>query len=106
MLRYEVSTRASPEAQICAIHGEKTLIGHDRQETLEFERPKLKVRVTLIPKFACVKSPECGVTEAIRPEGLVEGNRYDTSVAAEIVADKFSYHLPIYRQQDLFAGSG
>jgi hypothetical protein len=53
-----------------------------------------------------VKSPECGVTEAARPEGLVEGNRYDTSVAAEIIADKFGYHLPIYRQQDLFAGSG
>ena len=46
------------------------------------------------------------MTEAARPEGLVEGNRYDTSVAAEIIADKFGYHLPIYRQQDLFAGSG
>jgi transposase len=104
--RYEVTAVASPEVQICPTHGEKKLIGHDRLETLEFERPKLKVRVTLIPKFACEKSPECGVTEAARPEGLVEGNRYDTSVAAEIIADKFGYHLPIYRQQDLFAGSG
>lgn len=104
--RYEVPATVSDETKTCATHGEKTLIGHDRQETLEFERPKLKVRVTLIPKFACVKSPECGVTEAVRPEGLVEGNRYDTSVAAEIIANKFSYHLPIYRQQDLFAGSG
>ena len=104
--RYEVPATVSDETKNCATHGEKTLIGHDRQETLEFERPKLKVRVTLIPKFACVKSPECGVTAAARPEGLVEGNRYDTSVAAEIIANKFSYHLPIYRQQDLFAGSG
>jgi transposase len=104
--RYEVTLPVSDETKTCATHGEKTLIGHDRLETLEFERPKLKVRVTLIPKFACVKSPECGVTEAARPEGLVEGNRYDTSVAAEIIADKFGYHLPIYRQQDLFAGSG
>lgn len=104
--RYEVTATVSDETQTCATHGEKTLIGHDRQETLEFERPKLKVRVTLFPKFACVKSPECGVTAAARPEGLVEGNRYDTSVAAEIITDKFSYHLPIYRQQDLFAGSG
>ena len=104
--RYEVTATVSDETQTCATHGEKTLIGHDRQETLEFERPKLKVRVTLFPKFACVKSPECGVTAAARPEGLVEGNRYDTSVAAEIITDKFSYHLPIYRQLDLFAGSG
>jgi hypothetical protein len=36
----------------------------------------------------------------------VEGNRYDTSVAAEIITAKYGYHLPVYRQQDLFAGSG
>lgn len=28
------------------------------------------------------------------------------SVAAEIITGKFGYHLPIYRQQDYFAGSG
>ena len=39
-------------------------------------------------------------------DGLVEGNRYDTSVAAEIITGKYGYHLPIYRQQDYFAGSG
>jgi hypothetical protein len=36
----------------------------------------------------------------------VEGNRYDTSVAAEIITGKYGYHQPIYRQQDYFAGSG
>ena len=41
-----------------------------------------------------------------RPASLVEGNRYDTSIAAEIVTAKYAYHLPIYRQQDWFAGSG
>jgi transposase len=104
--RYEVEAPVPDAAKTCPTHGAKKLIGHDRLETLEFERPKLKVRVTLIPKYACENSPECGVTEAARPAGLVEGNRYDTSVAAEIIADKFGYHLPIYRQQDLFASSG
>jgi hypothetical protein len=37
---------------------------------------------------------------------LVEGNRYDTSIAAEIITNKHAYHLPVYRQQDIFAGSG
>ena len=46
------------------------------------------------------------MVESPRPEGLVEGNRYDTSVAAEIITNKNGYHLPIYRQQDQFAGSG
>jgi transposase len=104
--RYEVTLEASEEAKHCATHGERKLIGYDRQETLEYERPKLKVRVTLIPKYACEGAAECGVKEAPRPEGLVEGNRYDTSVAGEIITAKYGFHLPVYRQQDCFAGSG
>jgi hypothetical protein len=68
--------------------------------------PKLVVRRTGIPKLACKKAPECGVVEGDRPVGLIEGNKYDTSVAAEIVVDKYAYHIPIYRQQDLFASCG
>ncbi|MBM4057057.1 MAG: IS66 family transposase, partial [Planctomycetes bacterium] len=59
-----------------------------------------------IPKLACPKVPECGVVEAPRPVGLVEGNRYDTSVAAEVMVAKYAYHLPVYRQQNLFASCG
>jgi transposase len=82
------------------------VIGYDWQETLEVVPPKLIVRRTGIPKLACPKAPECGVVEATRPVGLVEGNRYDTSVAAEIMVAKYAYHLPVYRQQDLFASHG
>ena len=104
--REEVVVEAPEETKHCAQHGARKLIGYDAQETLIFERPKLKVLVTKIPKYACAAAPECGVQEAPRPAGLVEGNRYDTSVAAEIVTAKYGYHLPIYRQQDYFAGSG
>jgi transposase len=104
--RYEVTLEASEEVKHCATHGARKPIGYDRQQTLEFGRPTLKVRVTLIPKYVCEGAPECGVKEAPRPEGLIEGNRYDTSVAAEIITNKSGYHLPIYRRQDQFAGSG
>ena len=104
--REEVTLPAPQEATHCPEHGARKLIGYDEQETLVFERPKLKVLVTKIPKFACEGAPQCGVKEAPRPQGLVEGNRYDTSVAAEIVTAKYGFHLPIYRQQDYFAGSG
>jgi transposase len=104
--RYEVELEAPDEVKHCTAHGERTLIGHDRQESLEYIPPKLRVRVTLIPKYACAGAAECGVAEPQRPQGLVEGNRYDTSVAAEIITGKYGYHLPIYRQQDYFAGSG
>jgi transposase len=104
--RYEVEADTPPESKHCPTHGERTLIGYDTTETLEFERPKLRVRVTKYPKYACANATECGVASPERPQGLVEGNRYDTSVAAEVITAKYGFHLPIYRQQDMFAGSG
>jgi len=103
--RYEVTAEPPPEEQTCETHGPKNVIGYDTTETLEFERPKLKVRVTKYPKYACSQGT-CGVAQAERPTGLVEGNRFDTSIAAEIITAKYGYHLPYYRQQDYFAASG
>jgi transposase len=104
--RYEVKLDVPEDQKTCVTHGERQVIGYDWQETLEVVPPKLIVRRTGIPKLACPKAPECGVVEATRPVGLVEGNRYDTSVAAEIMVAKYAYHLPVYRQQDLFASHG
>jgi len=104
--RYEVEADVPDEVKHCPEHGPRKLIGYDKTETLEFERPKLRVRVTKYAKYICEASPECGVGSPERPTGLVEGNRYDTSVAAEVLTGKYGYHLPIYRQQDYFAGSG
>ena len=104
--RYEVEAAVPDEVKHCPTHGERKLIGHDRVETLQFERPKLKVRVTLYPKYVCEGEPGCGVAQPPREPGLVEGNRYGTGVAAEIVTGKCGYHLPIYREQDYFTGCG
>jgi transposase len=104
--RYEVTAEALPHQQHCEEHGARQVIGYDVTETLEFERPKLRVRVTKYPKFVCADQPQCGVAQPPRPPSLVEGNRYDTGIAAEIVTAKYAYHLPTYRQQDWFAGSG
>jgi hypothetical protein len=46
------------------------------------------------------------LASAERPTGIVEGDKYDTSIAAQIITHKYAYHLPLYRQQDMFAGSG
>ena len=107
--RYEVTADVPDEVKTCEAHGERTLLPEnmwDRTETLEFEPPVLKVRVTKFPKYTCPSQPQCGITSPERPTGIVEGDKYDTSIAAEIITAKFGYHLPIYRQQDYFAGSG
>lgn len=104
--RYEVVAPAAEADQHCPTHGPRQIIGYDTTETLEFERPKLRVRVTKYPKFVCPAHAECGVVQPPRPASLVEGDRFGTSVAAEIVVGKYGYHLPVYREQDWFAGSG
>lgn len=104
--RYEVEAPGPDDLKHCPQHGERQVIGYDVVETLEFERPKLRVRRTKYPKYACPGQPECGVASPERADGLVEGNRYDTSVAAEVITGKYAYHLPIYREQDYFAGCG
>lgn len=104
--RVEVRLPVPEEVSHCSEHGPRKQIGEDRSETLEFTPPKLFVKVTILPKFACEGEPQCGVKEPQRPMGLVEGNRYGASVAAEIVTDKCAYHIPTYRQQDRFASNG
>ena len=104
--RIEVMADVPDNDKVCGTHGDKTLIGYDTTETLTYTPPKLEIIVTKYPKYACPNQPKCGVVQLPRPSGLIEGNRYDTSVAAEIITAKYGYHLPFYRQQDLFAGSG
>lgn len=107
--RYEVTAEVPDEEKTCPTHGERTLLPDsmwDTTETLEFERPRLKVRVTKYPKYVCDNQPQCGVAAPERPTGIVEGDKYDSSIAAEIITGKYSYHLPLYRLQDYFGGSG
>ena len=82
------------------------LIGYDEVETLEWIRPQLRVRLNKYAKYAHRTDKTQGISSPERPTGLVEGDRFDASVAVEVVAWKYFYHLPFYRQQDLFAGSG
>lgn len=107
--RYEVTADVGDDIKTCPAHGQRTLLPEsmwDRTETLEFGRPQLKVRVTRYPKYACEGESTCGIASPERPPAIVEGNKYDTSVAAEIITNKYGYHLPLYRQQDYFAGCG
>jgi transposase len=107
--RREVVADTPDDVRNCPTHGPRTLLPEsmwDVTETLVFQRPKLEVLVTKYPKYACDKQPECGIQSPERPVGIVEGNKYDTSVATVIISGKFGFHLTLYRLQDYFAGSG
>lgn len=91
---------------VCPIHGARKIIAYDITETLKMQPAKLWVEQLKYPKLTCPGCAECGIVSPERPTSLVEGNRYDTSVAASIVQAKWDHHMPVYRQQDIFAGSG
>jgi transposase len=104
--RVEKVIEASDAQMNCSTHGARKIIGYDRTETLVYTRPELHVLVKKYPKYVCPGHPDCGVVSPERPPSLVEGDRYDTSVAAAVVKANWFHHLPIYRHQDVFAGSG
>ena len=107
--RKEIIVDAPAADKQCETHGEKTLLPESMWDVLEkmvYVPPQFFVEVRKFPKYACQNQPECGIASAERPTGIVEGDKYDTTVAAEILVNKFAYHLPIYRQQDMFAGTG
>ncbi len=107
--RKEIVVEANEATKYCDTHGEKTLLPEsmwDTSEKLVYVPPQLFVELRKYPKYSCPNEPECGISSPERPTGIVEGDKYDTSVATEILVSKFAYHLPIYRQQDRFAGTG
>jgi transposase len=81
-------------------------IGYDEVETLELIRSELRVRVNKYAKYVNPVDKTEGIVSPERPTGLVQGDRFDASVGVEVVGAKYFYHLPFYRQQDMFAGSG
>lgn len=72
-------------------------------ESLELVSAQLRVRRTKYAKYACNNQEIVNVKRRI---GWVEGNRFDTRLAVEVVASRFFYHFAYYRQQDLLASHG
>ena len=107
--RVVIPVDASEVDKHCDEHGEKQLLPEDMWDVVErlvYKPPQLFVEVRKYRKYGCEGQPQCGLATAERPTGIVEGDKYDTSIAAELITNKYAYHLPVYRQQDLFAGSG
>lgn len=104
--RVEQTVETPEEMKNCPRHGARKIIDYDITETLMRDPPRLWVLRTKYPKYACPADPSCGIASPERPTSLVEGNRYDTSIAATVIEAKWAIYMPIYRQQDQFASSG
>ena len=81
-------------------------IGEDVVESAHYTRAEVYVLRKVFPKYIRQEEPKAGVFQATRPPALISGDRYDTSFAAAVIANRLGYHLPIYRQEDMFAECG
>jgi transposase len=81
-------------------------IGEDVVESAHYTRAEVYVLRKVFPKYVRKAEPKSGVLQAPRPPALIGGDRYDTSFSAAVIANRLGYHLPIYRQEDMFAECG
>jgi transposase len=95
-----------PSVSNCPEHGPREVIDFEIREKAVMIPAKFYVEQTQVPKYKCVGHPECGIKQQRAPEGLVKGDKIDTSIAAQIVTQKHMHHVPLYRTQDIFASSG
>ncbi len=81
-------------------------LGDAVTERLRFERPHIYVERIVRRKYVVAGKPEEGVKAQPAPLAIVEGSRYGFDVIAAIIAQKYAFHQPTYRQQDWFAQCG
>lgn len=94
------------EDKTCSIcHGALKKIGEEVSEEVEVIPARYKVIEHVRPKYAC---PCCqqGVRIAELPDRMIEKGRPGAGLIAQVIANKFAWHLPYYRQAEMLAGEG
>jgi transposase len=81
------------------------LIGDDRGEMLDYVPAHFRVRVTRRPRYAC---RSCGdaIVQAPALERPIDGGMATEALLAHVLVNKYSDHLPLYRQTQIFARQG
>lgn len=85
--------------------GSMIKIGEDRSERLDVTPAQFRVIVTIRPRYACPKG-RAGVTQAPAPARLIEAGLPTEAMIAQVIVSKYSEHLPLYRQAQVFARHG
>jgi transposase len=95
-----------PESIACPCGcGEMVKIGEDRAHRLDIVPAQLRVLVTIRPRYACPKG-RADVAQAPAPAHLIEGGLPTEALIAHVMVAKFSEHMPLYRQSQVFARHG
>ena len=95
-----------PESLACPCGcGLMVRIGEDRSCRLDVTPAQYRVIETVRPRYACPKGC-AGVAQAPAPAHLIEGGVPTEALLAQVAVAKFSEHMPLYRQSQVFARHG
>ncbi|MGH6879177.1 MAG: IS66 family transposase, partial [Rhizomicrobium sp.] len=81
------------------------VIGEETSERLDVIPAQFRVIVTHRPKYACRACEEAPV-QAPAPERLIKGGLPTEAMVAYVLAAKYAWHLPLYRQAQMLPAQG
>jgi transposase len=94
------------EDKTCPCCGEALhVIGEDRSEMLDVIPAQYRVKVIRRPRYGC-RACEGAVVQAPAPERPIDGGMATEALIAQVLVAKYSEHLPLYRQAQVFARHG
>src|SRR5215213_7361907 len=95
-----------PETTVCpCCSGALHRIGEETREALDVVPAFVRVKRTIFPKYAC-RTCEGAIVQAKSPPRLVEGGMATTALVTHVAVSKFAWHIPLYRQAQIFNGQG
>lgn len=84
---------------------EKSRIGEDRTEELDYQPASFFIREYVRPKYAC-RQCESGIVQAALPARPIEKGRPGPGLLAHVVTSKYGDHTPLYRLEPIFRRHG
>jgi transposase len=103
--RQPVHYGLSPEEQRCPqCQAAMKLMGEEKSERLEYIPASLVVIEEICEKYACPKG--CTVVTAPKPMQAIEKGLPGPGLLAQVAVSKYADHLPLHRQEQIFARQG
>jgi transposase len=96
----------APESTVCpCCHGVMHVIGEDTAERLDVIPAQYRVIVTHRAQYGC-RACEAAPIQAPAPERLIKGGLPTEALVAYVLAAKYAWHLPLYRQAQILLSQG
>ena len=96
--------RHDPDSTTCGCGCALTRIGEDVSEKLDYEPGTFSVERHIRSKWAC-KQCEAVVQAPVAPH-IIDKGIPTTNLLAQVLISKYADHLPLYRQEQIYARAG